>query len=116
MLRQPLPENGLGQEGCAASSLLQHAPFVQEFPDFGATHVLQCNAAFTILYWTPSLLKGPRLASFSGFCFIFVFTMVSPIVFDLVFIVDWVVFSIFLIIGPYGLPFLFVSSSTWRLW
>ena len=61
-----------------------------------------CSAmpAFVILYWTPSSLKVPGLASFSGFRFIFVFTMVSPIVFDLVFIVDWEVFSIFLIIGP----------------
>lgn len=88
------------------------------FKNFLTLELLMCYSAmqaFTILYWTPSLLKGPGLASFSGFCFIFVFTMVSPIVFDLVFIVDWVVFSIFLIIGPYVLPFLFVSSYTWRL-
>ena len=85
VLVQPLPENGLGQEGSAASSLLRCAPFVQEFPKtFELVMCYSTMQAFTILYWTPSLFKGPGLASFSGFCFIFVFTVVFLIVFDLV--------------------------------
>ena len=68
------------------------------FKNFLTLELLTCCSAMQALitlYWTPSLLKAPGLASSSGFCFIFVFAMVSPIVFGLVFIVDWEVFSIF---------------------